>query len=146
MGDATTFKEELSTETLSKLQERIRQYETEKVQALLELGQMAYQLYKHKEVPELNEVVQNLIEVNRRLYMSTEQIEQIRKESKPSTCECGALIAKTDQFCGSCGKPQSQEEQPVLIECEQCSASVPKANYCACCGYLMKESYVGGVR
>lgn len=144
MENILDARQAVQSASLPELQERVRQCEAGKTKVLLELGQSAYDSYKNTSRTQLPGHVQQLIELNSMIYLSMEQAEKIKKANEANVCECGAHIQQSDQFCGSCGKLQKEEEQPVLVQCSQCQVDVPQKPYCACCGFAMGDVHAGG--
>lgn len=144
MKNIEELKQSFRSLSPSELQESIKTYELEKTKLLLELGQTTYDQWKENPHSELPESVLRLANVYAKLYASIKRQNEMKKAGEVNACECGAPLQQTDQFCGSCGRPQVEEEQPELVSCTRCEAEVPHKLYCASCGFALSTVYSEG--
>lgn len=110
-----------------------------------ELGQQYYALHCEDAPEELQELVNRVTEVKKRISMLEEQIHRIEHER--SCPECGTRMPEDGQYCISCGKrypeDKAEELEAAVVEyktCQECGAHIlTDAVFCTKCGTKQEE-------
>lgn len=153
----------------TRLGAQIRKLTKEKEEALTRLGARVYRgMTQDGQVdqPALENDVQHISEFERSIAVLSQEIARLEaldaatpwsasEEAPPiATCDCGAPLTETMQFCGDCGKPtyeiiakaqaaqraRAEESQTgATMVCSTCQAEISAtAKFCRSCGTTVR--------
>ena len=119
-----------------KLKKEINEFEDLKAKSLLKLGIMTFDKIRKNEIvnKDFDEICEEIKKFDIEIYTKYMQIYKFEKENSKTTCECGYVAFKNEQFFPQCGKSLIKEEKPSII-CPNCSQEIDEDSiFCTCCG------------
>lgn len=123
---------------IEELNNTIKDINSKKAKAILELGIYVYQLLRDGAIKDedIDKKCEPIIGFDHILYDSKIKVENLRKEIDGYKCDCGATVNYDDKFCGVCGKKVEIPKDTVdYISCSRCFSEIDKnSKYCPCCG------------
>lgn len=116
---------------IAKLNSAISDAETRITELYVKIGYEIYRIYRDDPLPEVAELIGEVLE----LHGSVESYKlQIQAINAVSTCpQCGAKIKSDMAFCSGCGFKLAREEKPEEGR---------QAVFCSNCGTLITDGYL----
>lgn len=114
----------------------IENAQIKKANLLLDMGIMTYEKIRNKIIIDdsFDSICNEILDIDKLIYNNNLKIQSLEENSKEIVCDCGSVLNKDNNFCGTCGKKVEIEEKH-FIECTRCeSLNEEDSVYCACCG------------